>query len=422
MPKIVESDTAKIASFIREFPKEFTSTPKRELYCNLCSKIVDHSKRFPVDRHRLSDKHQRLLNLQQPSTSQQFIKIPQIDFTKKVTEAFLSADIPLYKLRNPKLRELFTCTGHPLPSEQSCRNKIPELFSTEMERIKNIVQGKHIFMIVDESEVAGNKFLNVLVGVIEEPKKTILVDCLPLQASVNAQKIIHVIGDTMTTLGCLREDLYLLLTDAASYMISAAKTLHILYPNLFHVTCMAHLMHNCAMKVKAHYNNVDLLIANIKAATVKNRTRQTSFDTIGRPPAPIVTRWATWINAASYYEKNLPVVKQIVQSWVGEGKILTNAKEIIEDCSLIQNLTNIEKHYLQLADLVKTFESPSCTVMDVVTALKTVYFRQDPCKIGTYLKKRIDRNEILAPAEIAPATYALLQKCQASSAAVERVG
>ena len=63
-----------------------------------------------------------------------------------------------------------------------------------------------------------------------------------------------------------------LLSDAARYTQAAGKTLKRLYPRLFHVTCLAHLLHNCAIKVRAHYTAVDEVIARVKAATVKNKT------------------------------------------------------------------------------------------------------------------------------------------------------
>ena len=39
----------------------------------------------------------------------------------------------------------------------------------------------------------------------------------------------------------------------------ADATLTFLHPELFHGTCVAHLLHNCAMKVKFHFEDVDQL-------------------------------------------------------------------------------------------------------------------------------------------------------------------
>jgi len=93
----------------------------------------------------------------------------------------------------------------------------------------------------------------------------------------------------------------LLLSDAARYMTAAGRLLQQLYPRLFHVTCTAHLLHNCAEKVRAYFSDVDDLIATVKAATVRSKDRKELFASIGYPPQPVVTRWATWLKAAIHY-------------------------------------------------------------------------------------------------------------------------
>ena len=93
-------------------------------------------------------------------------------------------------------------------------------------------------------------------------------------------------------------------------MIAAGITLKSLYPKLFDVTCVAHLLHICAMKIKSHFEDVDQLIAKTKAVTIKNKTRQAKFSAIGYQPRPDPTRWGSWLNAALYYAKNLPEVNE----------------------------------------------------------------------------------------------------------------
>ena len=109
-------------------------------------------------------------------------------------------------------------------------------------------------------------------------------------------------------------------------MIAAGITLKSLHPKLFHVTCIAHLMHNCAIKIKYHFEDVDQLIAKVKAVTMKSKTRQAKFSAIGYPPQPVPTRWGSWLKAALYYAKNLPKVKAIVETFVGSGMLVTQAK------------------------------------------------------------------------------------------------
>ena len=95
-------------------------------------------------------------------------------------------------------------------------------------------------------------------------------------------------------------------------MVAAGAILKSLYPKLFHVTCVAHILYNCVTKVKSQFEDVDQLIAKVKSATVKNNSRQAKFASIACSPQPVVSRWGSWLNAALYYAKNLPEVKAIV--------------------------------------------------------------------------------------------------------------
>ena len=100
-----------------------------------------------------------------------------------------------------------------------------------------------------------------------------------------------------------------------------AKVLKELYSSLMHVTCVAHLLHNCAMRVRAHFKNIDEIIATIKVATIKNKDRKKDFHDAGlpSPPDPVIRRWATWLRVALYYSENLPAVRTIVNNWTSAG-------------------------------------------------------------------------------------------------------
>ena len=80
------------------------------------------------------------------------------------------------------------------------------------------------------------------------------------------------------------------------------------------------------MKIKSHFEDVDQLIAKVKAVTIKNKNRQSKLSAIGYPLQPVHTRWGSWLNAALYYTKNLPEVKSIVESFVGSGILVTQSK------------------------------------------------------------------------------------------------
>ena len=171
-------------------------------------------------------------------------------------------------------------------------------------------------------------------GSLETPHVSYLYDCQPLKCVSNCNIIAQAVDDVVRNLGINRSFFCLLQSDAAKYMIAAGITLKSLYPKLFHVTCVANLLHNCAIKIKSHFEDVDQLIAKVKAVTIKNKTRQVKFPAIGYPIQPVPTRSGSWLNADLYYAKKLPEVKTIVESFVGSGILVTQAKVSLQKSSL----------------------------------------------------------------------------------------
>ena len=84
-----------------------------------------------------------------------------------------------------------------------------------------------------------------------------------------------------------------------------------------HVTFVAHLLHNCAMRMRAYSKNIDEVVVTIKATTIKNKDCKNDFHKAGlsSPPDPLITRWATWLRAVLYYSENLSAVRTIVNNW-----------------------------------------------------------------------------------------------------------
>ena len=153
----------------------------------------------------------------------------------------------------------------------------------ELKRIRSPVHDKEIFLIVDESTLSGTQYLNILVESLETPHNSYLYDCQSIKCAPNSNIIAQAVDDAARNLGINRSFFCLLLPDAAKCTIAAGITIKSLYPKLFHVTCVAHLLHNCAMKIKLKFEDVDQLDAKVKAVTIKNKTRQAKFSAIGYP-------------------------------------------------------------------------------------------------------------------------------------------
>ena len=256
MIKQAKSSTAKVRQICQEYPDEFSAPSARDLRCNLCDVLVKCDKKFFVESHQKSKQHQRKFQTKSKFQSKQtFLQLDQANFKEQVVSSFLAADIPLHKLNHPSLKSLFATMGKVLPSETAARACVAKLASHKEEQIQELLRDKKVFLIVDEAEIAKQKYISVLVGSLNAPNQTFLVDCHPLDSgsNVNSSIILHTVADKLRQLEIKPESFSLFLTNAARYMSLAGKTLKELYPSLMHVTCVAHLLHNCAMRVRAHF-------------------------------------------------------------------------------------------------------------------------------------------------------------------------
>lgn len=312
------------------------------------------------------------------------------------------------------------------PSESACRKRVDDMGKCEVDRVCKILLDKIIFMVIDESEISGCKYLNTLVGDIEVPETTYLLHCKILCTSPNQQTIVHAVDDAIRTLKANRNNFVLLLTDAARYMTAAGRLVKEIYPKLFHITCTAHALHNAAERIRNHYEDVNKLIATVKASVVKNKDRRGKFSEIGSPPQPIVTRWGSWLNAAKYYAENFPKVCEIVNAFEGTGHLVVKAKEAVAAETLPNSLKEIYQCYMKLVEEIKRAESVKYTVSQAYEKGYKLDFGSDPVGVQLYLNHRLELNSDvkaivnMSNSNVSPALYAKLLQCQATSCSVER--
>ena len=81
--------------------------------------------------------------------------------------------------------------------------------------------------------------------------------------------------------------------------------------------------------------------------------------------------------------------------------------------------------YQTLVANMEFLEGSACTIIEAYGLLKNMQFDDDPCAIKNYIKKRLSNSALETTINgtnltIDPTSYALLQKAQPISAAVER--
>ena len=114
----------------------------------------------------------------------------------------------------------------------------------------------------------------------------------------------------------------------------------------------------------------------------------------------------------------MPEVKAIVESFVGSGILVTQAKVSLQKSGLASQLLKIKDQYECLVKLIEKMESAKYTIKKAVQAIQELDFDEHTCNINQYIKKRKQTNDIseiinMERQDISPAVYHMLQKFSA---------
>ena len=161
-----------------------------------------------------------------------------------------------------------------------------------------------------------------------------------------------------------------------------------------YINYVAHLLLNYAMHVRAHFKNIDEVIATIKAATIKSKDRKKDFDDADLLSLhdPVITRWAAWLRAALYYSENLPAVRTIVNNSTRAGLLVSRAKNAI-NVDLVPDLVKMNQ-FRTLAANVEFLEGSACTTTGAYRLLKNLLFDDNPYSIKDYNKTQLSNSDL----------------------------
>jgi len=120
---------------------------------------------------------------------------------------------------------------------------VPEIYNKTIQRIRNYVNNNRIWISINETtDVEGQYIANVIVGTLEinETGQIFLLASEMLEKA-NHQGICKLFEDSLLLLWTdkiCRENVLLFVTDAAPYMVKAAKVLQSLFTKMIRITCM----------------------------------------------------------------------------------------------------------------------------------------------------------------------------------------
>ena len=132
------------------------------------------------------------------------------------------------------------------------------------------------------------------------------------------------------------------------------------------------------MKIKYHFEDVDQLNAKVKAVTIKNITRQAKFSAIGYHLSLFLQDEEAGLMLPYH---------NFVESFVGSGILVTQAKVSLQKSGLAGQLLIIKDQYECLVKLIEKMESTKYTIKEAVQAIQELDFGEDTCNINQYIKK-----------------------------------
>ena len=86
------------------------------------------------------------------------------------------------------------------------------------------------------------------------------------------------------------------------------------------------------------------------------------------------------------HKKKLSEVKAIVESFVGFGTLVTQAKVSLQKSGLAGQLLKIKDQYEYLVKLIEKMESAKYTIQEAVQAIQELDFDEDTYRIDQYIK------------------------------------
>ncbi|KAL4092042.1 hypothetical protein QTP88_026616 [Uroleucon formosanum] len=409
MPKTKQSATNRLNSFVLEYGTDIFKTDGSILFCKLCEVKINSDRKFVVTQHVNNEKHKRAVIRKNEKNKNSEIQQLVANTPKKclfshdLCKALLSANIPLYKISNPQLKSfLEKYTSREIPSDSTLRKTyVNDIYEETMKNIREQIKGNKIWVSIDETTDSEGRYVaNVIIGTLntDAPGKTYLLTTEVLEKANNST-IVKLFDHSMFVLwpnGIRHDDVLLFVTDAAPYMVKAGQTFQSLYSKMIHLTCLAHGIHRVAENIREKFKKVDKLISRVKQVFLKAPSRVLVFKseapaTIPLPPEPILTRWGTWIIAASYYCKYYQVIRRVLLSLNAEDAIsVKEAQQLIQEPDMEANLVYIHSNFGFIPEYITKLETQYISLSEALSAVKYVQNKLNDCEgeIGVATRRR----------------------------------
>lgn len=223
---------------------------------------------------------------------------------------------------------------------------LPKMANDKIDKIKKFFIDKFYYIQFDEtSDSCGRKILNLLIGQCIEVrrKRPFLIKSVLLQ-DCTGENVCDQIEDLVLSFSLKPEDknnFKLLLSDQAPYCVLAGKLLKRKFPDLKHITCLAHCTHlvsQSIMKANIFLNDYIVELKKSLNYNKKNIKIYKKHAKLAMIPFPIITRWGTWLFCAVFIKENYEQIDKYINILSDKYSKL---KELSKSAKLKEELDNV---------------------------------------------------------------------------------
>lgn len=369
------------------FPFKYLADNKTA-FCKVCEKPFIAIQKCAFLQHVKSKKHElnKKIKTKRSAMQAQLEDVVGVSpkKSKGLCEAMLAANIPWIKLQNPILRNFLQDNlGITIQNESSLRNTyLPECYKEVFEQIRLDLQGSRVWISIDETTDSQKRYVaSFLIGKLDSERfhAPYLSNCAFLKKA-DSSTMARFINDSLRMLWPNFDSslLKVFVSDAAPYMVKCGKDLKVFYPDMNHITCIAHGVHRVAETVRYMFDDINDVISNVKQVFLKAPSRleiwEETCPNLQHPPEPIVTRWGTWIEAALFYSENFDLVQSVVAKLdETEAVSIKRAKEALKKPSLPGNLAFIHANLAFIPRILKELQTaglPLTQALEIVDEVK----------------------------------------------------
>ena len=162
---------------------------------------------------------------------------------------FVKMITPLFKVKEESFGNFIdNFTEYKAPTVDNLRRKVPEIYHEKIDKIITALKDKYIYVAIDETKDRKKRnVINIIVGELcaTGPGQFYLVDML-FASNVNnieiTQNIISAVNLIFDNDSTKYDKVLLMLSDGASYNLTAGRNLPKIFKNIIHLTCVLHNM------------------------------------------------------------------------------------------------------------------------------------------------------------------------------------